>query len=761
YHEFPPDFFTSQQRSDGAIIIHVLVTIYMFYALAVVCNDYFIASLEECSLRLNLSDDVAGATFMAAGSSAPELFTAVLGVFVAKGDVGTATIVGSAVFNVLFVIGICGIFAGRVIILNWWPLFRDSSYYALTVVVLIIIIYDNTVSWYESLIMLIFYVIYILLLKFNTELRQLVSSKVSFLQEDQTAAINIIPKTDNKKCYSSYVPFNDEIDECAQTTVTSQPVRPVDESIRDYHRRISMYEAALMIMMTRHFRPSTRFRSAFRRILLEQRRIKQESTKLISQSSVDPTHILRAQRSISATSATFLGLTYDSELTWKNHITRMTNKVWQRANYIRRLSGKNIITPPEDVIKNIVTPPEDVIKNIVTPPEDIIKNIVPPPEDIIKNIVTPPEDIIKNIVTPPEDIIKNIITPPEDVIKNIVTPPEDIIKNIVTPPEDIIKNIITPPEDIIKNIITPPEDIIKNIITPPEDIIKNIVTPPEDIIKNIVTPLEDIVKNIITPPEDIIKNIVTPPEDITKNIVTPPEDIFNIYKQYISPITATFLLIESESPNGDVLGCMSGEDGLLFTCQWLVQVPVLAALHYTIPDCKKPQWKRWFLLGFFLSVTWIAVFSYIMVWMVTLIGFTMGIPDSIMGLTFLAAGTSVPDAFASLLVAKQGQGDMAVSNSMGSNVFDILIGLAIPWFIQTAMVKPGSLAKIDSKGLVYSVVLLFLTIIITIYGIYKSNWQLTRRLGMLALGVYFIFLFISIMLEFNVVGTLNPLMCPE
>ncbi|XP_076315053.1 sodium/potassium/calcium exchanger 4-like [Tachypleus tridentatus] len=141
-----------------------------------------------------------------------------------------------------------------------------------------------------------------------------------------------------------------------------------------------------------------------------------------------------------------------------------------------------------------------------------------------------------------------------------------------------------------------------------------------------------------------------------------------------------------------------------------------------------------------------------MVWMVTLIGFTMGIPDSIMGITFLAAGTSVPDAFASLLVAKQGQGDMAVSNSMGSNVFDILIGLAVPWFIQTAMVEPGSLAKIDSKGLVYSVVLLFLTIIITIYGIYKSNWQLTRRLGMLALGVYFIFLFISIMLEFNVVA---------
>jgi len=56
---------------------------------------------------------VSGATFMAAGSSAPELFTAILGVFIAKGDVGTGTIVGSAVFNILFVIGLCSLYTGR------------------------------------------------------------------------------------------------------------------------------------------------------------------------------------------------------------------------------------------------------------------------------------------------------------------------------------------------------------------------------------------------------------------------------------------------------------------------------------------------------------------------------------------------------------------------------------------------------------------------------------------------------------------------
>jgi hypothetical protein len=39
---------------------------------------------------------------------------------------------------------------------------------------------------------------------------------------------------------------------------------------------------------------------------------------------------------------------------------------------------------------------------------------------------------------------------------------------------------------------------------------------------------------------------------------------------------------------------------------------------------------------------------------VTIIGYTLGIPDVIMGITFLAAGTSVPDCMASLIVARQG-----------------------------------------------------------------------------------------------------------
>lgn len=73
-------------------------------------------SLEKISLALDLSDDVAGATFMAAGSSAPELFASLTSLINPDADdsIGIATIVGSAIFNVLVIIGVTGAAAGQV-----------------------------------------------------------------------------------------------------------------------------------------------------------------------------------------------------------------------------------------------------------------------------------------------------------------------------------------------------------------------------------------------------------------------------------------------------------------------------------------------------------------------------------------------------------------------------------------------------------------------------------------------------------------------
>lgn len=47
-------------------------------------------------------------------------------------------------------------------------------------------------------------------------------------------------------------------------------------------------------------------------------------------------------------------------------------------------------------------------------------------------------------------------------------------------------------------------------------------------------------------------------------------------------------------------------------------------------------------------------------------------------------------------VCLSGMGDMAVSNSIGSNIFDILLGLGFPWMLRTLVVEHGSSVSILS-----------------------------------------------------------------
>ncbi|XP_070853319.1 sodium/potassium/calcium exchanger 4 isoform X5 [Drosophila suzukii] len=165
--DFPRDLFSEAQRQSGAVVLHVIASLYLFVALAVVCDEYFVPAVEKICAALNMSNDVAGATFMAAATSAPELFVNVIGTFITEGDIGVGTIVGSAVFNILAVAACCGIGAGMTIPLDWWPLTRDSIAYGVTVAILICVMHDERVEWYEALILVSLYAVYLAVMYFD------------------------------------------------------------------------------------------------------------------------------------------------------------------------------------------------------------------------------------------------------------------------------------------------------------------------------------------------------------------------------------------------------------------------------------------------------------------------------------------------------------------------------------------------------------------------------------------------------------------
>jgi len=153
------------------ILLWILLTLYMFKALGTVCDEYFVPSLEMISEKLGLSNDVAGATFMAAGSSAPELFTSVVATFLIVNEGGVGAIIGSAIFNILVIVGATCFFAGQVLEIWWYPLARDCAFYLLAILELAMFIGDDDrVVWWEALIMFLSYVVYCFYMKITSGL---------------------------------------------------------------------------------------------------------------------------------------------------------------------------------------------------------------------------------------------------------------------------------------------------------------------------------------------------------------------------------------------------------------------------------------------------------------------------------------------------------------------------------------------------------------------------------------------------------------
>ncbi len=158
-------------------------------------------------------------------------------------------------------------------------------------------------------------------------------------------------------------------------------------------------------------------------------------------------------------------------------------------------------------------------------------------------------------------------------------------------------------------------------------------------------------------------------------------------------------------------------------------------LSYLIPDpTKKPHL---YILTFVFSIIGLAALSYLLVEAAIGIGDILHINPTIIALTVLAAGTSIPDLLSSIIVAKQGRGDMAVSNAVGSNIFDILVCLGLPWLI-ILVTKGGSIA-VGTDNLLSSVFLLFATVVAILFILIVRKWTIGKRAGLLLIGIYILY----------------------
>lgn len=585
---------------EWMIVFLIPAILYTFLALAIICDEYFVPALEViCDEdNLNLSDDVAGATFMAAGGSAPELFTSFIGTM-QDSAVGFGTIVGSAVFNVLFVIAMCAFFSKELLTLTWWPLARDSCYYTISLVTLAIffgVISPNQIDGWEAAVLFVMYFGYVVLMMYNERLYE-------------------------------WLGFSDDNDD---------EVGNKQDDARD----------------KKHMRG---FRSGIVSLVLQGQNPlnSQAAVHIVTKIEGDAEETFNRLKSDDASGIHVA----DLRIMFEEMDVHATDEQVDEVRKELDLNGDGVIC--WDEFKEWYNKSEDRVRDEMKRAFDKISRV--------------------SMMEDPDCIDLQGL---RAVLKEIGGMKDMSEDDFETALDLAMVQIDTNEDGLIQR---------------------------DEFYAWYETSMFWSLKN---------QNIGDGVEQL--EVEADGEE------EWVDPLM------------------WPADESAAIKVFWCISLPLNLVLTYTVPNCanegstfygaavEKLAWP-----GFVLSIVWIGIFSYGMVEAATIVGDTASIPAQVMGLTFLAAGTSVPDLLSSIVVAQQGKGDMAVSSSIGSNIFDVLVGLPLPWLsYNIIMWKP---VTVGAKSLQVSILILVGMLVSVIVIIKVSGWAMTRSLGIMMLVMYFVF----------------------
>jgi len=574
--DYPPDAFTLEQKKNGYIVFHVIGVCYMFLGLAIVCDEFFVPALHVISTILKISDDVAGATFMAAGGSAPELFISIIGVFISKSNVGFGTIVGSAVFNILFVIGMCAMFSKTVLQLTWWPLLRDCLFYITALIILICFFQDQKIEYWEAIILFFIYICYVSFMALNEKIERLVKNYLS-----------------RKKKSSCVRPLQDE----------------------SYGQVFLSFQSSLS---------KNSFRNGALQLVIH---------------TLDP--IAEA------------------------NVENKFNQIRDHCEYNSSVTPRQVITIETDNESTVKTNGNHFVATDTIRASEFDSRRFSSDTEIRAKLNH--QDSSRSL---PVQAVTNLF----DNNNNA-----SLFKS---------KDRVSSPQ---------PDVVLMRRLSR---------------------------SSSRSSQRRLSKSLAAMRDDETTDAEVSVPD-------------------EDEEPLDFSWPTTLG--GRIF---YIIKLPLVLLLSITLPDVRRPSLWKFFPITFIGSILWIGGFTYLMVWWTAEIGNVFDIDDEIMGLTFLAAGTSIPDLITSVVVARQGFGDMAVSSSVGSNIFDVTVGLPLPWMI-SSFTRGFKSVIVKSDGLFCSTILLFIMLIAVVIAIAVSKWRMTKALGLTMFFLYVVFIAITLLIQLN------------
>mmetsp|Transcript_38739 Transcript_38739/g.93643 ORF Transcript_38739/g.93643 Transcript_38739/m.93643 type:complete len:830 (-) Transcript_38739:161-2650(-) len=701
--------------------VYFLGVLYTFIAIAIVCDELFVPALEEIASEdnLNLSMDVAGATLMAAGGSAPELFTSIFGTFVQESEVGIGTVVGSAVFNVLFVIAMCALLTKEVLSLTWWPLFRDSFCYSIGLIMLglfVGVISPSKIELWEAIVLFSLYICYVIIMYFNQRI-------YGFLTGSKRAAA--VPETEEAEHTQGAEGKGEDTTAKVEAAENGTSTADKDNGEEKHHEPMDV--------------PIPRSSDGHSQ--------SDSSSQLI----VGDDGIKHAIHS--------------SNRSHKSHHSHSSGSAPGRRS-MRRGPSIRSLEPASLEFVHAINHAADAPPSMKSIQEDeSLTDLTPWPGTFrsgVLKILRNPESwkdtagigLVAVMAGDVHHVFKQV-----DVDDSGHIDKEELAQLFAKleckiPAEEL--DLVMEELDENKDGQIDEEDFVKWYVHSEKRISMRTklvfdffdtdnsgkITRPN--LKKLLKTVEPTVTD-----EDVDQAMAAMYMTGSKDEIS-FEEFSNWYVHSMIYQKRTKRIEEDEEVLMDSLYPPEMEDGASATsiviayAKYLIVLPIVVLLAFTVPDVRKPGCAKYCYISFLLSIIWIGVFSYYMVDWAEIIGHTIGIPSVIMGLTLLAAGTSVPDLLTSVIVARMGEGDMALSSSIGSNIFDILVGLPIPWIAYTAMNHPISIGSSNVWVYIFTLLGMLIFVVVTTH---LQGWKLTKTLAFSMLMFYFGFLALAIMLE--------------
>merc|ERR1712151_182628 len=119
------------------------------------------------------------------------------------------------------------------------------------------------------------------------------------------------------------------------------------------------------------------------------------------------------------------------------------------------------------------------------------------------------------------------------------------------------------------------------------------------------------------------------------------------------------------------------------------------------------------------------------------------LPDSFLGITVCAIGTSFPNAVASILMSQQNKPAAAIANALGSNVQNVFLAMALPWVIYCAQTGFKPINQ-DVAGIAEGVFWMAGTLILLVFFVLMpSVCTLTKCNGVVLMLVYVVYLVLT------------------